>query len=256
MIEALRFWETPVVPGPPPRLVAASPWASGSLSHEERRALDDAGSSPRDVKAGVDLVSEGDRADDLLILTEGWAFRYATTERGGRQISALLLPGDIGNLDSLMFDHLEYGVRTLTDAMVVELPRARALALGDRFPAIARMFTRLAMSENRVLTKWLLLLGRRSARERLAHLLCELSVRLGTEDEAGFVCPLTQEQFADLLGLTSVHVNRTLQQLRQDGLIATDGRKVSIPDLDRLGDLAAFDPSYLGNQPLTDGRVA
>ena len=182
-------------------------WGSRFLSREEQRALEKAALPAKAVGANADLVSEGERADSLFIVTKGWACRYATTAEGGRQLPALVVPGDIGNLDSLMFDRLDYGVRTLNDAVVVTLPRDRALELAADHAGIARTFTWLALVENATLSKWALSLGRRSARERLAHLLCELSVRLDAENEGGssFAFPLTQEQLADALGLTTAH---------------------------------------------------
>jgi CRP-like cAMP-binding protein len=199
-------------------------------------------------------VREGERAATLFVVTDGWAYRYTTTREGGRQLTALLVPGDVGNLDSLMFDRLDYGVRTSTRAEIVALPRDRALALSAQHPGIAHTFTWLALLESRVLSKWALSLGRRSAIERLAHLLCELSVRLDAEtgDETSFPFPLTQEQIADALGLTSVHVNRTMQHLRNEGLIETANRAMTIPDVAKLRQVGGFDPRYLHIAPLAD----
>ena len=205
----------------------------------------------KSVRAGTDLVREGERTDSLFIVADGWACRYMTTKEGGRQLPMLLVPGDIGNLDLLLFDRLDYGVRTLTDTMIVTLPRDRALALAAQHQGIARTFTWLALVENATLGKWALSLGRRSAKERLAHLLCELSVRLDGEDcnESSFAFPLTQEQVADALGLTSVHVNRTMQQLRTEGLVATENRKMKIPNVMQLRRISGFDPRYLHIDP-------
>lgn len=220
---------------------------SAFLSWPERQALQNALSPPFRVEANTDLVREGARADELFIILDGWACRYSTTDDGGRQLPAVLLPGDVGNLDSLMFDRLDYGVRTLSEATVAALPRDRALALAQQHPGIARTFTWLALIENTILTKWMQMLGRRSARAGLAHLLCELGARLGGPDsgKGQFRCPMTQEQLADVLGLTSVHLNRVLQQLRADRLIATRCRMVIMPDVARLRRSCGFDPRYL-----------
>jgi CRP-like cAMP-binding protein len=223
------------------------------LSQEEEQALEDAMSSPQSVQAGIDLVREGNQSDRLLIVTRGWACRYMTTRGGARQLPVVLVPGDVGNLDAFMFDRVEYGVRTLTQATVVALPRKRALALGERYPAIYRLFTWLALVENATLSRWALSFTRRSAHERLAHLLCELSVRLDAEDgnQSRFEFPLTQEQIGDALGLTSVHVNRTMQRLRGDGLVATIDRTIVLPDVAQLRKVCDFDPRYLhvGSSP-------
>lgn len=235
------------LPSAPPRLAGTRLWQSRFLSREERAALADATVSLRSVGPNIDLVREGERADGVLIVTEGWACRYTTTRSGGRQLPAVLVPGDVGNLDSLLFDRLDYGVRTMTAVAVAAVPRDRALALAAQHPGIARTFTWLALVENATLSKWALSLGRRSARERVAHLLCELSVRLEAEDGnvSRFALPLTQEQIADALGLTAVHVNRTVQQLRSEGLITTAQRTMTLPDVARLRRVADFDPRYL-----------
>lgn len=230
-------------------------WTSSFLSPEEQHALEGAVSPAKSVVPDVDLAREGERVDTLFIVTDGWACRYTTTREGGRQLPALLVPGDIGNLDSLMFDRLDYSVRTITQTTIVALPRDRALSLAYQHPGIARTFTWLSMIENVTLSRWVLSLGRRSATERLAHLLCELSVRLGAENggTSSFALPLTQEQIGDALGLTAVHVNRTMQHLRTVGLIATANRTVTIPVVQKLRQMGGFDPRYLHiNPPLLD----
>jgi CRP-like cAMP-binding protein len=229
------------------RLLNTRLWNSGLLSPEELHALEDAVSFERVYRSGSILIREGEQADTVSILLDGWACRFETTRGGGRQLPALLVPGDIVNLDALMFDRLDYGVQTLTQATTIALPRARAQALFAEHPGIARTFTWLAIVENSILSRWALCLARRVAIERLAHLLCELSVRLGGKDEqvSSFAFPLTQEQVADALGLTAVHVNRMLQALRNDGLIQTCNRHVTIPDGAKLRRFSGFDPAYL-----------
>jgi CRP-like cAMP-binding protein len=238
-----------------PRRLSSLPhthlWTSGFLSREEQCALEGAVLPVKNVVGNIDLVREGGRADMLFIVIDGWACRYTATREGGRQLPALLLSGDVGNLDSLMFDQLDYSVRTITSATIVALPLHRATELAARHPGIARTFTWLGLVDNAILTKWALSLGRRSALERLAHLLCELSVRLGArnEEESSFAFPLTQEQIADVLGLTAVHVNRTMQHLRAGGLIETANRTMTIPNVAKLREIGGFDPGYLHIAP-------
>lgn len=217
------------------------------LSREERRSLEGAASSPQSVNAHVDLVREGEHTNNLFLVIEGWACRYTTTREGGRQFSALLVPGDLCNLDSLLFDRLDCGVRTLTPATIVALPREQALALAAHHPGIARTFTWLAFIENAILGKLALALGRRSAKERLAHLLCELSARLDLNHggKSNFDFPLTQEQIGDALGLTAVHVNRTMRVLSDEGLVAITNRTMTVPSVAQLRQIGGFDPSYL-----------
>lgn len=217
------------------------------LSAEDRRALEQVATTPRSFKAGVDLVSEGVHTDLIFVVIEGWACRYKMTRDGARQITGLVVPGDVCNLDSFMRPQVNYGVRTLTAGNVIGLPRERVQALAAERPAITRAFTWFTIVENAVLSEWALSLGRQTARERLAHLLCELAVRLdGTHGDApSYELPVTQEQLADALGLTSVHVNRTLQQLRADGLVAIEARRVTLPDVAALRRVGGFDGGYL-----------
>lgn len=223
--------------------LAASPF----LSSEERHALESAMLPPRSIAANTDLSRQGELAGHVEILIEGWGCRYKTTRDGHRQIVALLIPGDPANLDSFLFTRLDYAVRTLTAAKVLTIPRDRFLALAAQYSGIAKTLAWLAMAENAILSEWALCLGRLSARQRLAHLLCEISARLGcaNEVESSFELPLTQEQIADVLGLTAVHVNRTIQHLRAEGLIEAKGRAMTITDMNALRRIAEFDPAYL-----------
>lgn len=217
---------------------------------EERLAVQAVARPAQSLRANADLFREGDEPNQLHVLVDGWACRYKTTREGCRQIVALILPGDVADLDTLMFGRSDFGVRTFTPATFVPIPCDDALALVSHHAGIARVMTRLALIENAILSQWALCLGRMSARERLAHLLCELGERLfpdGARDGMSFDMPLTQEQIADTIGLTSVHVNRTLQLLREEGLVETQSRTASLPDVARLRDLAGFDGAYLHN---------
>ena len=238
-------------------LVGTRLGALDCLSNEERSALENAVTLSRTIEAGNTLIREGEATDRLYFLVDGWAYRFKTTSDGGRQIVSIAVPGDAANLDALMFERPDYGVRALSKASVLAIPRTRAAALAAEHAGIAKAFTLLAMLEFKVLSQWALCLGRLSAQQRLAHLIAELSVRLACEDgnRSHFEMPLTQEQLADCLGLTSVHVNRTLQQLRSDELIVTGSRRMSIPDVARLRQAGSFHPSYLCLQPLGDDAV-
>lgn len=216
-------------------------------SDAERTALAQVQLTARKLATGKDLIREGASPDYLYFLTAGWAFRYVTTRSGGRQISTLLVPGSVCNLDNFLFERADFGVRAATSATVLMLPRVQALAVAAKHPGVSRAFTWLALLENAILTQWAVGLGRRSALARLAHLLCELMVRVSPGDapDGSFDLPLTQEQIADVIGLTPVHVNRTLQHLRTQRLIITNGRKITIPDFSRLQAVAEFDADYL-----------
>lgn len=238
---------------PPSSLADTRLLSPGFLSREEKQALENAMSSPRSIRPNVDLIREGDRSDSVFVLTEGWAYRYMTTPDGARQLPVLLVPGDVCNLDVLMFSRADYGVRTMTRATFMALPKAPVLALAAKYAGIARTFTWLALVENATLSKWALLLARRPAKERLAHLLCELTVRLRGEqgNTSCIAFPLTQEQIGDALGLTAIHVNRTMQRLRADGLVVITGRVMTLPDVAHLQKICGFDPHYLHAGPVS-----
>jgi len=226
------------------------------LGAEERQHLAAALTS-RTVPARTSLFCEGDISGTLYLLAEGWAFRHQTARNGSRQIVGLALPGDFCNLDVLAFGRIDYGVRMLTAGTLLTIERDKALALGLHYPAIAALFQQSAFVENAILSRWALCLGRMSAQERLAHLLCELATRRGYRQDhrqARIDLPLTQEQLADVLGLTPVHVNRVLQQLRATGLIEMRGRVMEIFDYPGLRAIAGFDPAYLHRDPA--GAVA
>ena len=229
------------------RSLSGTKLAATLLSNDDRGALERIASAPRPVRAGADLVREGGTADHLHFMVEGWAVRFKTTREGGRQIVGLAVPDDMANLDSLLFTRLDYGVRAITAASVVSIPRERLTALAAERPGIAQALTWSALVENAILSQWAFCLGRHTARQRLAHLLCELAVRLDGDGDAvaGLDLPMTQEHLGDTLGLTPIHVNRTMQQLRADGLIVVANRSFTIPDAGRLRQVGCFDPAYL-----------
>jgi CRP-like cAMP-binding protein len=197
------------------------------------------------------LIQEGDCSKDLQLLAEGWAYRHLLTREGARQITAILLPGDFVNLDGLLLDRSDYAVRTLTPVSVVSLSRASAMAVAERHVQSMHLYLRRIAVENAMLGRWALCLGRMSGRTRLAHFLCELAVRLaGIRESHTFECPLTQEQIADVLGLTSVHVNRTFKNLRSDGLVELCGKTITIPSFADLARIGEFDPVYLHHSEL------
>jgi CRP-like cAMP-binding protein len=228
------------------------------LTQEERAAMRDCPATRRPVRIGMELVREGDPVDTVYFLEDGWACQYTTTRDGRRQISALLLPGDICNLDALLFRQLDVGVRMLTHGSVLAVPRERVATLAANYPGIMQCFTWLGLSENTILSRRTLCLGRLSARERLAHLLCELAVRLGhvaSEGPVTFAMPLTQEHIADVLGLTPVHVNRSFRQLRTEGLLSSTRGTIAVCDIMALRRAGEFQPGYLHVQELRNGST-
>jgi CRP-like cAMP-binding protein len=186
-----------------------------------------------------------DRADrpSLAFQIEGWIYRARLTFEGNRQISTLLLPGDVCDIEHLTGESMW----AFTDTTLLAVPRERALRLGERFAEFGRFLMASALRECAILRERNLYMGRHNALARLAHLLCELDCRLGVgaANMSGFDWPVTQAEIADMLGLTPVHVNRVLQQLRRDGLITIERHHVHIVDVAALRKIAEFDPAYL-----------
>jgi CRP-like cAMP-binding protein len=194
------------------------------------------------------VVSETRACGAVCFLVEGWTCRYMTTSDGRYHLCAILVPGDVCNLDTIVFDRSDYGVRALSPVRVLAIPTSHAIAVSKLRPDVSRSFLELACLENTILAQSTLRLGRRSALTSLAHLLCELSVRLGCAeagDTSRFHLPLTQEQLGDALGLTSVHVNRTLKRLHAEALVIVEARTVTIPSIAALREICDFDPTYL-----------
>jgi CRP-like cAMP-binding protein len=223
-------------------------WVSADLEMTDRDAFSDACTDIRIVSAGTDLRRQDTLNNELHVLLDGWAARYKIMENGSRFIPALAVPGDICDLDALRFDKLDYGVTMLSAGKVAVLPRLRVDALFASYPAIANAFWLLALAESSILMEWSASIGRRSALQRVAHLLCELLLRLtavGKADAYSYALPLTQEHFADTLGLTSIHVNRTLHLLRSIKLVTVKNRRVTIHNWSELSALCGFRPAYL-----------
>lgn len=194
------------------------------------------------------LVREGDAAGACAVLLSGYAFRSKTTETGARQIVSIHIPGEALDLQHLFLDCADHNVQALAEARVALIPRAALRELVMANPNIAHAVAVSNQVESSIFREWLLNVGRRDARQRLAHLMCELATRLEQQEIASsstLVLPMTQEQLADATGLTSVHVNRTLMSLEKDGLISRSKRAVSFPDWEGLRSIAGFSDLYL-----------
>jgi len=219
------------------------------LSPEDLASLTAAASKHvRHVGARHDLVREGDRARSVIAVLEGWACRYKQLPDGRRQIVSILTPGDLCDANFLLPGTMDYSVAAVTPCSFAEIDPAELEALAARSPRIATALRRHEMVTASTQREWTLTVGRRTASERVGHLICELFTRLKAtgstrQNECDF--PLTQNDIADATGLTAVHINRTLQELRSRGLIVVERRTLTILDLERLMDLSAFDPDYL-----------
>jgi CRP-like cAMP-binding protein len=234
---------------------ATRPWLCPNLDASDRAALARACDDIRTVSAGTELLRRDAPTNTLHILLDGWAARYKIMEDGGRFIPTLAVPGDVCDLDALRFSRLDYGVMMVSAGVVAVLPRERADALFATNPAVADAFWSLALAENSILMEWGASVGRRCASQRIAHLLCDLLVRLTVVGKAhghSYDLPLTQEHIADALGLTNVHVNRTMQSLRSNQLVTVQHRRVTIHNWTALSASCGFRPDYLHLETVGD----
>ena len=219
------------------RLTKAEQDAIRSLPGEEVRTA-----------AHRDIIRPGQRTDFSCLVVNGLIGRFDQLSNGHRQITALHIVGDFCDLHSLAVPESGWGLESLTDSVIRKVPHEALGALVETSPAFTMAFWRDTVVDGSILAKWNSALGRRSAKARLAHLLCEMGLRFtqaGLGDHDDFDFPITQAQLADVLGVTSVHLNRTMQALRQDGLLVTSGSRFKLPDRTRLCQVAQFDPSYL-----------
>jgi len=218
------------------------------LSDAERSTLLGLAATVRNVGADEEIVHEGDRPSECCLIVDGFACRYKTTEAGKRQIFSFHIPGDIPDLQSLHLEVMDHSLGTLVPSKLAFIPHAAVRDLMRRCPRIADAFWRDTLIDAAVFREWMVGLGRRDAYRRIAHLLCELFVRLkavGRTSGHAYELPLTQAEMGDALGLSTVHVNRTLQQLRGEGLIETQGGMVLVQDWERLKQAGQFEETYL-----------
>lgn len=217
------------------------------LSDQDRQALASMCDDMREVQEGTDIISDGDRTEHVHLILEGWAYRYKILEDGSRQITAFLIPGDFSDMHVAVLGEMDHNIGTLTSTKVCYISHGRMNELVER-PQIARAFWWATLVDEAVLRAWIVNVGRRDAYQRIAHILCEMHLRLdsiGMVEDSGFALPLTQEELADAAGITSVHANRTLQRLRREGLIEYRREQLTIPDVQRLQEASGFDPRYL-----------
>jgi CRP-like cAMP-binding protein len=198
--------------------------------------------------AGEDIVCEGDRCELVRVFLSGWACRYKVLEDGRRQIVNFVLPGDTCDAFIYLFSRMDHSIGALTPVTYGEFDRAAFEQLVSADRTIAEALYCETLANCAIQREWTLNLGRRDALERVAHVICELFARLslvGLANANSFAFPVTQMDLADATGLSTVHVNRTLQELRASGLITLRERHVIIHDLEGLSSMAMFTPYYL-----------
>ena len=219
-----------------------------ALSATETSALESLHKRRRTFVPGRDLVHQGQSEQAAYILASGWAVSYKIMEDGQRQIVDFQIPGDFLGLRSVLFHLSDHSVEPVTNIEVTEILLPDLLGAFSRTPRLAMAILWAASRDEAMVVEHLVGIGRREATERMAHFLLELGARLalvGMGSKAGFDCPLTQYHLADALGLSAVHTNRVLRQLREWGMLTFRSGTVRFDDYDRLAEFAKFDPTYL-----------
>jgi len=216
-----------------------------ALADDELNVVQSYKTGDRVLAAGVELYAQGEPMRELFNLLEGWVFQYKLLEDGRRQILKILLPGDFIGFQPNLDAPMDHSAQVLTEARVCVFPRDHINALMREHPSLAIRLTQMMAREDQHVREQITSLGRRTARERVAYFLIDLFYRLrlrhGEAVGAKIPLPLTQEHVGDLLGLTSVHVNRTLRGLREDGLIDVKNRTLFVLNPDGLAEVAGFD---------------
>ena len=218
------------------------------VSAREEAALRDAVGEVRDCPQDRTIIREGQELSFSTLLLDGLVCRYKDLRNAERQITALHVPGDFVDLHSFSLKRLDHNIMTLTPCRVALVPHAKLLEITETLPHLTRLLWFSTNLDASIQREWELSLGRRTAIAKAAHLFCELRVRLGLvglADETGYALKLTQTELAECIGLTAVHVNRTLRELRERGLMEFRRGEVAILDLPGLERLAEFRTDYL-----------
>jgi CRP-like cAMP-binding protein len=219
-----------------------------ALGAEDEDLLRSLSRSSRSVAARCDIMADGSSQPFLPLILEGWACRYRDLQNGKRQITMIFLPGDLCEPFGVVPKAIDHAFGALTNVRYSPVSFSNINKVARSGVRIEEALWWDLLMSTGVEREHIVSLGRRSAAERIGHLFCELQLRLemiGLGVRDGYDFPLTQADLSDVLGLTSVHVNRSLQQLRKAGLISLGGRRLTIHDLPTLRELSYFDPTYL-----------
>jgi CRP-like cAMP-binding protein len=208
---------------------------------------------------GQVIATQGAIYEESALVVRGFALRHKVLPDGLRQIVAVQVPGDFSDLHSMVLKPLDHSITAAAPTRIAKVPHAAILELLRAQPDLARWLMWDMAVDAAISREWLACLGRRSAYEHIAHLFCELYFRLGWAGQVennGFELALNQTELGDTCGLSTVHVNRSLQALRKDGLIVLAGHHLTIPDISALMQASSFDDAYLTGLAGTVGAPA
>lgn len=219
------------------------------LDEADRAALLALPYQVRTIEARQDIVREGDRPTHSCLMLSGYSFRYKLVSGGARQILSIHMRGDLVDLQNSFLGTADHNVEAMVRTEIAMIPKEAVVALAFGRPRVGFAMWYDTLVDGSVFREWIANVGRRDARTAMAHLLCELALRLkiaGLGQQTDYEMPLTQEQLADCLGLTPVHVNRTIKVLEADKLISrATSRAITIGDWKKLADAGDFDSTYL-----------
>ena len=219
-----------------------------SLSREEVSALAGATATPRTYAAKHDLIREGDRPGPVFVILDGWACRYKILPNGSRQVLAYLMPGDSCDLHIGLLAEMDHNIQTITPSIVAMIEREVMDEIMDRYPGVGKAMYVGQLIDEGTMRAWITSMGRRTSIERVAHLMCELYLRarnIGLTLEPRLALPLSQSMLADSLGMTPVHLNRVMKELRNSGAMTLKRGSLFIEDPSLLIRIAGFDENYL-----------
>ena len=214
---------------------------------DQRRVLSLPGRIER-IRTNHDFVRLGQRVEESCLVVSGIAARFGQARDGQRQLTALHIAGDCADLHSAVLPNSGSALSAVSDIVIYRMPHPAIHEIVRASPALARAMWRDCTVDASIAAEWLLNNGRRDARSRLAHLICELAMRMeavGAGTRHKFTLEMSQMHLGDALGLTSVHVNRMMRELREAGLLVVTGRDFEVLDWTKLADTGDFDPRYL-----------
>lgn len=218
------------------------------LTDEDQAVLAALPKRVQKYESGAEIIAEGSRPQESCVVLEGFAARAQHLATGKRQLAAVHIAGDFVDLHGFLLKEMDHAVIALPSCKVAFIPHSSLKVVTEKHPHLTRMFWLSTVVDGAIQRAWITCLGRRSAIQHLAHLICEVYLRLeivGLAADGKFEFPVTQAEIGDMLGLSNVHVNRTLQDLRASGLMQWRGSTVQIDDFEKLSAFAEFDPLYL-----------
>jgi CRP-like cAMP-binding protein len=219
-----------------------------ALSNEEVSAILGLNGAIKQVAAHKDVVRFGDLVSHSCLLVEGLVGRFGQNNEGKRQITCLHIPGDMADLVSVVSPKTGWGLTALAATTILHIPHAELRGVTASHPGIAEAFWRDSVADGSIFAEWVVNVGRRSALARVAHVFCEMAIRCersGRGDRRSFPLLMTQEHLGDSTGLTAVHVNRTLKELRVKAIVEFHAGTVTVHDWDLLVSTGDFDPAFL-----------